>query len=130
MRISLEQGAEEEPGNCSGGCRIDDILDGMTLEEQASLLAGADFLTTVPVECPDKELRAFAKLRLAPGETGTASLIVRPRDLSYFDEQAGAFRAAGGRYELLAGSNAADIRSAVTIELVREWIGDVSDRSI
>ena len=82
------------------------------------------------VERPDKELRAFAKLRLAPGETGTALLVVRPRDLSYFDEQVGAFRAAAGRYELLAAANAADIRSAVTIELAREWIGDVSDRSI
>jgi len=82
------------------------------------------------VERPDKELRAFAKLRLAPGETGKASLVVRPRDLSYFDEQAGTFRAVAGRYELLAAANALDIRSAVTIDLAREWIGDVSDRSI
>ena len=29
---------------------IDDILDRMTLEEQVSLLAGADFWTTVPIE--------------------------------------------------------------------------------
>jgi beta-glucosidase len=82
------------------------------------------------VERPDKELRAFAKLRLAPGEQGTASLVVRPRDLSYFDEQVGTFRAVAGRYELLAAANALDIRSAVTIELATEWIGEVSDRSI
>ncbi|MGY5803929.1 glycoside hydrolase family 3 C-terminal domain-containing protein [Rhizobium sp. LEGMi12c] len=82
------------------------------------------------VERPDKELRAFAKLQLAPGEQGAASLVVRPRDLSYFDEQAGTFRAVAGRYELLAAANALDIRSAVTIELATEWIGEVSDRSI
>ena len=82
------------------------------------------------LERPDKELRAFAKLRLMPGEKGTASLVVRPRDLSYFDERIGAFRAIAGRYELLVAANALDIRSAVTIELATEWIGEVSDRSI
>lgn len=82
------------------------------------------------VERPDKELRAFAKLRLEPGEQGTASLVVRPRDLSYFDEQTGTFRAIAGRYELLVGANALDIRSTVAIELASEWIGEVSDRSI
>ncbi|MDK4704532.1 glycoside hydrolase family 3 protein [Rhizobium sp. CNPSo 4062] len=82
------------------------------------------------IERPDKELRAFAKLRLMPGEKGTASLVVRPRDLSYFDERIGAFRAIAGRYEFLVAANALDIRSAVTVELASEWIGEVSDRSI
>lgn len=82
------------------------------------------------VERPDKELRAFAKLRLAPGETGKASLAIRPRDLSYFDEETKTFRAAAGHYELLVAANAADIRSVVAIELAREWIGETSDRSI
>ena len=82
------------------------------------------------VERPDKELRAFAKLQFAAGETSTASLIIRPRDLSYFDEETKAFRAAAGQYELLVAANAADVRSAVTIELAREWIGEVSDREI
>ncbi len=82
------------------------------------------------LERPDKELRAFAKLRLIPGEKRTASLVVRPRDLSYFDERIGAFRAIAGRYEFLVAANALDIRSAVEIELESEWIGEVSDRSI
>ena len=82
------------------------------------------------LERPDKELRAFAKLRLMPGEKRTASLVVRPRDLSYFDERIGAFRAIAGRYEFLVAANALDIRSAVAIELATEWIGEVSDRSI
>ena len=82
------------------------------------------------LERPDKELRAFTKLRLMPGEKGTASLVVRPRDLSYFDERIGAFRAIAGRYEFLVAANALDIRSAVAIELESEWIGEVSDRSI
>lgn len=82
------------------------------------------------IERPEKELRAFAKLRLAPGETGKALLAVRPRDLSYFDEETKSFRATAGGYELLLAANAADIRSRVTIELDGDWIGAVSDRSI
>jgi beta-glucosidase len=82
------------------------------------------------VERPDKELRAFAKLRLAPGQTGRTSLLVKPRDLSYFDMETKAFRAAAGRYQLLLAANATDIRSAITIENPREWIGKTSDRSI
>ncbi len=79
---------------------------------------------------PEKELRAFAKLRLAPGETGTAFLVVWHRDLSYFDEQTKTFRAAAGRYELLLAANASDIRSRVAIDLASDWSGETSDRSI
>ncbi len=79
---------------------------------------------------PEKELRAFAKLRLAPGETGTAFLVVRHRDLSYFDEPTKRFRAAAGRYELLLAANASDIRSRVAIDLASDWSGETSDRSI
>jgi beta-glucosidase len=62
---------------------------------------------------PDKELRAFAKLSLQPGETGTAVLKVLPRDLAYFDPEAGAFRAEPGDYQLVIAANAIDIKSVV-----------------
>lgn len=62
------------------------------------------------VERPDKELRAFAKLSLQPGETGTAVMKVLPRDLAYFDIEAGAFRAEPGGYHLVLAANAADTR--------------------
>ncbi|PDS99829.1 glycosyl hydrolase [Rhizobium sp. S9] len=65
------------------------------------------------VERPDKELRAFAKLSLQPGETGTAVMKVLPRDLAYFDIEAGAFRAEPGGYQLVLAANAADTRSVI-----------------
>jgi beta-glucosidase len=67
------------------------------------------------VERPDKELRAFAKLSLAPGETGTAVMKIMPRDLAYFDIEAGAFRAEAGNYQLVVAANAADSRSVVAL---------------
>ncbi|MBB2753885.1 UNVERIFIED_ORG: beta-glucosidase [Rhizobium aethiopicum] len=67
------------------------------------------------VERPDKELRAFAKLSLQPGETGTATMKILPRDLAYFDVEAGAFRADPGDYQLVVAANAADIRFVIDL---------------
>ncbi|NKL58474.1 beta-glucosidase [Rhizobium leguminosarum] len=67
------------------------------------------------VERPDKELRAFAKLSLPPGETGTAEMRILPRDLAYFDVEAGAFRAEPGDYQLIVAANAADIRFVIDL---------------
>ncbi|MBX4936397.1 glycoside hydrolase family 3 C-terminal domain-containing protein [Rhizobium binae] len=67
------------------------------------------------VERPDKELRAFAKLSLRPGETRTAVLKILPRDLAYFDIEAGAFRVEPGDYQLIVAANAADIRSVIDL---------------
>ncbi|MBY5694584.1 beta-glucosidase [Rhizobium leguminosarum] len=67
------------------------------------------------VERPDKELRAFSKLSLLPGETGTAVMKILPRDLAYFDVEAGAFRAEPGDYRLVVAANAADIRFIIDL---------------
>ncbi|PYE31488.1 MULTISPECIES: glycoside hydrolase family 3 C-terminal domain-containing protein [unclassified Rhizobium] len=79
---------------------------------------------------PEKELRAFAKLELAAGETATATLTVTLRDLSFFDVAAKAFRSEAGNYELLIAANAADIRSRIAIVNPAEWLGHVTDPSI
>ncbi|PDS76167.1 beta-glucosidase [Rhizobium sp. L43] len=74
------------------------------------------------VERPDKELRAFAKLSLQPGETGTAVMTIRPRDLAYFDVEAGAFRAEPGDYQLVVAANAGDIRFVIDLPSPREYV--------
>ncbi len=73
------------------------------------------------VSRPEKELRAFAKLHLAAGETGKAELMITPRDLSYFDEAAKAFIAEVGEYEVLIAANAADVRQRLLLRLDAEW---------
>ena len=73
------------------------------------------------VERPDKELRAFAKLSLLPGETGTADLKILPRDLAYFDVEAGVFRAEAGGYQLVVAANAADIRFVIDLPSPLEY---------
>lgn len=75
----------------------------------------------VPVARPEKELRAFARLALTPGEQGTASLGIVPRDLAYFDVERRRWVAPAGRYTLLVAANAGDIRQRLTVDLKTEW---------
>jgi beta-glucosidase len=74
-----------------------------------------------PVDRPDKELRAFGKLHLAPGETGAVSMTIGLRDLSYFDVDAKAFVALAGDYELVVAANALDMRGNVRVTLAQDW---------
>ena len=66
---------------------------------------------------PPKELKAFAKLRAAPGETCTATFRLTPRDLAFYDPAAGAWRIEPGSFDLFAGFSATDIRATARIEV-------------
>ncbi len=71
---------------------------------------------------PVKELRAFAKLHLAPGETAIATMALPARAFSYFDTERNAFVSDKGRYRLIAASSSANQRGSVDIELTREVV--------
>nr|WP_272214241.1 glycoside hydrolase family 3 C-terminal domain-containing protein [Marinicella sp. W31]MDC2878565.1 glycoside hydrolase family 3 C-terminal domain-containing protein [Marinicella sp. W31] len=75
----------------------------------------------VPVARPEKELRAFARLKLKPGERGTAELRVLPRDLAYFNIGRQRWVAPAGRYELVVAADAGDIRQRLPVDLQAEW---------
>ena len=68
------------------------------------------------VSRPDKELKGFRKLTVAPGETISAAFDLDGRAFSYWDE--GGWRCDPGEYEILIGRSAADIRLSATIVLV------------
>lgn len=58
---------------------------------------------------PVKELRAFAKVELAAGETKTVELTLNARDFSLYDQQRATWRMEGGSYQILAGGCSADL---------------------
>ncbi len=66
---------------------------------------------------PGKELRAFAKLELAPGETRRAELRLHPRAFARWDAAAHCWIHETGDYELLAGSSSSDLRARVLFTL-------------
>jgi beta-glucosidase len=63
-----------------------------------------------PVPRPPQELKAFAKVALAPGETRTVSLSLGPRSFQYFDPASRVWTIAPGEYEIRVGSSSRDIR--------------------
>jgi beta-glucosidase len=66
---------------------------------------------------PEKELKGFQKLFLAPGESAVARFELGARDFSYYCEQALRWRAEPGFFEILAASSSRDIRLSQRIEL-------------
>lgn len=66
---------------------------------------------------PPKELRAFAKLQLAPGETQTATFALDPRALAYFDDRRGLWVAEAGEFAILIGRSADTILARASFRL-------------
>jgi beta-glucosidase len=66
---------------------------------------------------PPKELKAFEKIELAPGERTTVRFSLGFRDFSFYDVEAGRLRVDTGTYTILVGSSSADIRAEVAIEV-------------
>ncbi len=64
---------------------------------------------------PLKELKGFAKVELAPGETKEVSMVINSRDLSYYNERLGDWYAPGGTYELMVGHASDDIRLSASL---------------
>ncbi|WTW98341.1 glycoside hydrolase family 3 C-terminal domain-containing protein [Streptomycetaceae bacterium NBC_01309] len=74
-----------------------------------------------PVRRPLRELRAFAKVSLEPGESRTVALELDRRSFAYYDTVHGDWVVAGGEYAVQVGRNATDIVAEATLTLV----GDV-----
>ena len=71
-----------------------------------------------PVPRCAKELKAFAKVELAPDEAKIVELAVTPRDLARWDEFSNRFCTDRGEYVFLAGPSSADIkcRASATVD--------------
>lgn len=62
------------------------------------------------VDRPDKELKAYTKLALAPGKSGKVTLTLKQEDFAYFDEHLHSFIADAGDYAIMVGASSEDIR--------------------
>jgi beta-glucosidase len=62
------------------------------------------------LERPLKELKAFKKVGLKPGETKQVQFELGERDLAFYDPARGRWVAEPGEFEILAGSSSRDIR--------------------
>ena len=69
---------------------------------------------TSSLQRPNKELKSFAKVQLAPGETKTVTLTIARDALAYYDDLAQKWVAEAGEFVALVGSSSQDIRATAT----------------
>ncbi|GAA4498111.1 glycoside hydrolase family 3 C-terminal domain-containing protein [Hymenobacter ginsengisoli] len=69
------------------------------------------------VKRPEKELKAFEKVFLKPGETKTITLALPAESFKYYDEGKKAWVLAPGKFDLLVGSSSRDIRQTSSVTL-------------
>ena len=92
---------------------------------------------------PDKELRAFAKPELEPGERRELTFRLEPRDCASYDTRVAAWRTDSGEFDILVGASSRDIRLRETVRLelpdvlripfnrltpLRHWLADPAAR--
>lgn len=66
---------------------------------------------------PKKELKAFDKIALNPGEEKTVTFTITPDDLKYFDDARHEWVAEPGKFTLYIGASSADIRAQASFTL-------------
>lgn len=72
-----------------------------------------DVEATVPR--PEKELKAFAKVSLEPGEAKDVELVLTGRDFAYYDAARSMWYVEAGEFEILVGASSADIRCRAVV---------------
>jgi beta-glucosidase len=66
---------------------------------------------------PEKELKAFAKVKLGPGETKVVDFQIDSKSLSFFDEVKKAWKVEPGKFKAFLASSSKDIRKSVEFEV-------------
>ena len=108
---SLSQSVLTEGGNVTLTVPVSNI--GRRAGAEVVQVYVADGHSSVPR--PVKELKAFGKVYLNPGQTKTLHFDIEPSMLAYFDESTHSWKVEPGRFDLLIGSSSADIRVSVML---------------
>ncbi len=103
----------ERGGRLAVGCTV----------ENTGTLAGSEVvqlyvgLPDSSVYRPRKELRAFAKVELQPGESKQVTLELDDRSFAYYHEAEGTWAIEEGCYEVMLGASSADIRLKMQVQV-------------
>ncbi len=66
---------------------------------------------------PVRELKGFAKVDLAPGESTAVTMVLAERDLSYWSTRAGGWVFEPGAFEVAVGASSRDLRQVAVVEV-------------
>ncbi|MFY0406616.1 glycoside hydrolase family 3 C-terminal domain-containing protein [Solicola sp. PLA-1-18] len=76
------------------------------------------------VQRPTRELRAFVRVPLEPGESRTVDLTLTARDLAYWHEPKHRWFVEGGRFTVSVGASSRDLRLHADLDVVGESLSD------
>ena len=74
------------------------------------------------VSRPPRELKGFAPVDLAPGESREVTMSLRRDDLAYWDRRAGRFVVEGGSYEVRVGASSRDLRVTGRVDVAGDEV--------
>lgn len=66
---------------------------------------------------PPKELKGYARVSLGPGESREVAVALAPRAFAYWDVRSRSWKVDAGRYEIVVGASARDVRLRETVGL-------------
>lgn len=95
--------------------------------ENTGEMAGAEILqlyvseNTPLADRPNKELKAFKKVHLEPGEKAEAEMLLKKDSFGYYDVEKKAFRVNAGKYRIYIGASTEDIRLQGELEIKKEY---------
>ncbi|NLF03607.1 MAG: beta-glucosidase [Actinomycetales bacterium] len=72
------------------------------------------------VQRPERELKAFAKVRLEPGASHEVSFTLTGRDLAYWHPVLHRWAVEGGVFEIAVGTSSRDLRGSAVVEVEGE----------
>ncbi len=110
--LSIDDGDFESDGKVS--VRLTVSNTGARAGSEVVQLYVGDDAASVPR--PQKELKAFAKVHLAAGESTEVKLHLTARDFAFFDVGAGAWQVEPGGFTLQIGTSANDMKLSGTLQ--------------
>lgn len=114
---------EEEPG-ASGRVRLRAAVEVANAGERAGSEVVQLYVSDLEsgLARPPQELRAFAKLALAPGERRTVRLALGTAAFAAWDPERRAWLAEAGEYEIHIGRSSRDILATVRVRLAHDHV--------
>ncbi len=112
---SLQLGAQEIAPDDTLQVSVDVTNTGQRAGKEIVQLYIRDVVASL--QRPEKELKAFLKVHLEPGECKTVTLNVAHDALAYYDDLAREWVAEAGEFEVLVGASSQDIRATATFPL-------------
>lgn len=85
-------------------------------------VAPESYATAKTIIRPVKELKAFQKVTLLPGETKTLKFTLDFRSFAWYDVDSNDWRTETGTYKILAAASSTDIRSEAVLSLASTFV--------